>query len=97
MTKTFFIIYRCGAFGGDISHKFIQQLCAAQLVGSPLYYSSFANTQCEETLKEIFKEILLAKATIKDIVNIMFSYKWGKKDFNSFLMDNLASLKKSRT
>jgi len=38
----------CGAFGGDHSLKFLQQICAAAMTGIRLDYSAFKNVELEK-------------------------------------------------
>jgi len=45
----------CGAFGGDTTLKFLQQLCAAEVVGAELDYSAFGNPTLQSQLQKILK------------------------------------------
>lgn len=56
--KNIFIGYwGCGAFGGDKVHKFLQQVCAATLTNTPLYFSCYNDLAMCNQLKSILQAI----------------------------------------
>ena len=47
----------CGAFGGDKIHKFLQQLCAATVTDTTLYFSSYSDSAMCNQLRGILQDI----------------------------------------
>uniref|UniRef100_A0A7S3V2G4 poly(ADP-ribose) glycohydrolase n=1 Tax=Aplanochytrium stocchinoi TaxID=215587 RepID=A0A7S3V2G4_9STRA len=61
-----------GAFGGDVSLKFVQQLLAASAAGVMLEYSTFQNPSLEKRLKAI--NDMLQSKTVSQVWKILCSY-----------------------
>jgi poly(ADP-ribose) glycohydrolase len=84
----------CGAFGGDKVHKFLQQVCAATLANTPLYFSCFNDTDMCNQLQSILQAIHEAKATVADVFLIMTSFQRQSSSFSTFFIQEIANLKK---
>jgi len=69
----------CGAFGGNPIHKFIQQICAASLVGVKLEYSTFNDEDLANQLSEILSLIHQKKATVADMFGVMVAMQKQQK------------------
>jgi len=64
----------CGAFGGNKTLKFLQQLCAATCAHVTLDYSTYNDITCAENFKEIL-QLTSAKMKVKDIFEMMETFK----------------------
>jgi poly(ADP-ribose) glycohydrolase len=69
----------CGAFGGDIVHKFLQQLLAVSIIpNARLYYSTYGNSDIAIKLNQILDIINKKEITIKHLYdNLMIGDKLG--------------------
>jgi len=85
----------CGAFGGDMHEKFVQQICAAVLAGVQLDYSTFKRDPLDKQLILIFDLIKEKKPRVCDLVNICleFEHNRSSNSFFDFLVRKLQSLK----
>lgn len=82
----------CGAFGGDKSFKFLQQLCASSLAGlRNVQYSCFGSNADVQKLTEIAQRVKLAKCTVGQVYQWMCDYsKHDRTSFHSFIMSKLS-------
>ncbi|CAF3257175.1 unnamed protein product [Rotaria socialis] len=67
----------CGVFGGDLTFKFLQQLCAAMILGDHfkrLDYSVYNDEQLASNLKNYLAKMETNKKTIADIYQMMIEY-----------------------
>jgi len=64
----------CGAFGGTKAHKFLQQVCAAQMAKVTLDYSTFKNKNEFELLAKLYALVIDNKLTVGFIVQRMLEY-----------------------
>lgn len=68
----------CGVFGGDFYLKFLQQVCAAMILGEDfkiLDYSVYGDQNLESNFKDLLKELEQKKKTVADIYEIMHKYR----------------------
>lgn len=80
----------CGAFGGNIELKFVQQLMAAQITGKQLFYSSFGSDDEAERYFELIKLIDAKKPTFGWIVKVMKGF--AGYEFGHYLINKLKKL-----
>lgn len=67
-------LWGCGAFGGDIAHKFLQQLLAVSVIpNTKLYYSTYGNNNIAIKLNTILNFINKNNITVKQLYNILDS------------------------
>ncbi len=67
----------CGAFGGDFVFKFLQQICAAMILGDNfkrLDYSVYGNQALASKLKNLLENLEKNKKTVTDIYQMMIKY-----------------------
>jgi poly(ADP-ribose) glycohydrolase len=67
----------CGAFGGDLILKFLQQVCAVMILGDHfkrLDYSVYGNENLALKLKNILEILEKNKKTVADIYQMMIKY-----------------------
>ena len=74
----------CGAFGGDVAHKFLQQIMVAQLCGKTLYYSSFGQEKEMQKYLEFLAKIEAKRVTFGEALSKMVAWKHGKDFFDAF-------------
>lgn len=80
----------CGAFGGDVTLKFLQQVIAKQLARKEvLYYSSFGNETEMNMMKILLSLIDEAKPTIGWMVKQMTDFHSGRFSFYLYMKDQL--------
>ena len=65
----------CGAFGGNKTLKFLQQLCAASLTGLPLEYSTFQENDTQSRFQNLHSELVKNSVTVRQVVQMMLDYK----------------------
>lgn len=61
----------CGAFGGDVEHKFLQQLIAASIAGKNVRFSTFKNPAEREKLERMQQTMVAAKCTVRDLYKLL--------------------------
>jgi poly(ADP-ribose) glycohydrolase len=89
----------CGAFGGDKSLKFLQQVVSASLLGVRLDYSTFGDPVCMKKLQDLLDAISEIGLSVKQVVELMLEYNTGGRyddydptgGFNDFVMERLKS------
>ena len=67
----------CGVFGGDLLFKFLQQLCAAMILGDHfkrLDYSVYGDEKLASKLKDLSEKLEKNKKTVTDIYQMMIKY-----------------------
>jgi poly(ADP-ribose) glycohydrolase len=67
----------CGVFGGDLIFKFLQQLCAAMILGDHfkrLDYSAYHDERLASILKDLLDKLEKKKKTVADIYQMMIKY-----------------------
>ena len=74
----------CGAFGGDKTFKFLQQICVAQYLGKKLYYSTFEDEDCKNHFINILQLLKEKQKTITEIALCLFRYNDSKKQYSNF-------------
>lgn len=82
----------CGVFFGDTSHKFIQQLMAAQLCGKTLYYSSYGKEDEAHEYRLLLQLISAKQPTFSWLLGVMESFKYSGQKFHSVLVRQLEAL-----
>ncbi|UJR35086.1 hypothetical protein I4U23_027861 [Adineta vaga] len=68
----------CGVFGGDLTFKFLQQLCAAMILGKQvqrLDYSAYHDESLAMDLKDLLERLEKKKKTVTDIYQMMHKYR----------------------
>lgn len=68
----------CGVFGGDPVFKFLQQICAAMILGDRfkrLDYSVYGNENLAQKLKLIAEQLDKNEKTVADIYQMMVKYR----------------------
>ena len=82
----------CGAFSGDKTHKFLQQLVSAKANHVKLSYSTFGNQNYYNSLKKLFIYVIQHKPKICDLYKLIIEFK-GKKDeeFHKYLKEKLGN------
>ena len=86
----------CGAFGGDQTFKFLQQICASTLLDKKLFYSTFKDEPCKVKFQTILDTLSSSSITIGQITHCLLSYKSQKDEtsisfteyFNNWLENN---------
>lgn len=67
----------CGVFGGDLIFKFLQQLCAAIILGDNfkrLDYSVYSDEDLASHLKYLVEKLEKTKKTVADIYEMIKEY-----------------------
>jgi poly(ADP-ribose) glycohydrolase len=67
----------CGAFGGNLIFKFLQQICAVMILGDHfkrLDYSAYGDEKLAAKLKNILENLEKSKKTVADIYQMMIKY-----------------------
>lgn len=82
----------CGAFGGDVQLKLVQQWIAASLVGRPLRYFTFANEDLCVQFAALEKTLRAANATVGDVYRTVLMYVTARTTVGGTLQ-RLPSLK----
>lgn len=82
----------CGAFGGDVVLKFVQQVMVANVTGKNMDYSTFGDQRKCVKLRELERKIKEKKVLVRDLYGILVDY-WGKMkkvdNFEKYLNDCL--------
>lgn len=68
----------CGVFGGDLLFKFLQQLCAAMILGEKfqrLDYSAYHDESLATKLKGVLMSLEEKKKTVADVYQMMKNYR----------------------
>ncbi|CAF4399544.1 unnamed protein product, partial [Adineta steineri] len=68
----------CGVFGGDLTFKFLQQVCAAMILGDDfkrLDYSAYHEEDLAMRLKNLLQKLEQQKKTVADIYEMMNNYR----------------------
>ncbi|CAF2970454.1 unnamed protein product [Rotaria sp. Silwood2] len=76
----------CGVFGGDLTFKFLQQICAAMLLGNHfkrLDYSVRSKENLASKLKHIVEKLEQDKITVADVYHMMIKYSKTEKTAGS--------------
>ncbi|CAF4190686.1 unnamed protein product [Rotaria sp. Silwood2] len=76
----------CGVFGGDLTFKFLQQICAAMLLGNHfkrLDYSVRSKENLASKLKHIVAKLEQDKITVADVYHMMIKYSKTEKTAGS--------------
>ena len=85
----------CGAFGGDVVLKFVQQIMVANVTGKNMEYSTFGNHATCLKLRELDKKTKESKVLVRDLYGILMDF-WEKSDggvtFEKYLNYRLAPL-----
>ncbi len=72
----------CGVFGGDLIFKFLQQVCAAMILGDHfkrLDYSVYGDENLAAKLRNILENLEKNKKTVADIYQMMIKYSETNK------------------
>lgn len=77
----------CGAFGGNQTLKFLQQLCACSLAGVSLEYSTFQDSPSAQWFQHIHSTCLRRSVTVQQVVHMMLSYKTTHGSFEKYCGD----------
>ena len=67
----------CGVFGGDVILKFLQQLCAAMILGNHfkrLDYSAYGDEKLASKLTNLVRNLERNKKTVADIYQMIIKY-----------------------
>jgi poly(ADP-ribose) glycohydrolase len=64
----------CGAFGGDLELKFLQQLCAASAAGRPMVYYTFGKPELCEAVKAAHMMCVEAGMRVCDLYSTLLAY-----------------------
>jgi len=64
----------CGAFGGDLELKFLQQLCAASAAGRPMIYYTFGKPELCEGIKAAHAMCVEAGMRVCDLYSTLLAY-----------------------
>ncbi|CAF1248282.1 unnamed protein product [Adineta ricciae] len=68
----------CGVFGGDLVFKFLQQLCAAMIIGDNLQrldYSAYHDDSLATKLKTLLVSLEEKNKTVADVYQMMQNYR----------------------
>jgi poly(ADP-ribose) glycohydrolase len=65
----------CGAFGGDLELKFLQQLCAASVVRRPLVYYTFGKPELHESIVAAHQMMIDAGMRVCDLYCSLLDYQ----------------------
>mmetsp|Transcript_952 Transcript_952/g.1817 ORF Transcript_952/g.1817 Transcript_952/m.1817 type:complete len:241 (+) Transcript_952:75-797(+) len=68
-------MWGCGAFGGNPTLKFLQQIMAAAEVGRTLYFSTFKNRTLESQFTQLHEKLRANKVTVGQLYKAIVSYK----------------------
>lgn len=82
----------CGAFGGNKTLKFLQQLCASSLAGTPLEYSTYRDTECKQWFQQIHATLLERSVSVKQVVEMILNEKNTKDSFEDYCISWMNSL-----
>lgn len=82
----------CGVFGGDTSHKFLQQLAAAQVAGRELHYSSYGNREEQARYQELAALVAARRPTLGWLLERMTEYRPMGRSFHAYIVAHLQSL-----
>ena len=64
----------CGAFGGDETFKFLQQVCVAAVLEKKLHYSTFKNEEFKNEFNFLLKEIKTKSKSVGEITKALLEY-----------------------
>jgi len=67
----------CGIFGGDLTFKFLQQVCAVMILGDHfkrLDYSVYGDEKLASKFKNILENLEKNKKTVADVYQMMIKY-----------------------
>jgi poly(ADP-ribose) glycohydrolase len=67
----------CGAFGGDRTLKFLQQVCAATVADVLLDYSTFRDEESAHSLRTVLAQAERGGFSVADLVGVMHRYGAG--------------------
>jgi poly(ADP-ribose) glycohydrolase len=68
----------CGAFGGNKTLKFLQQLIAATKSNTKLYYSTYKDEECKKSFSTILQKICQLQLNVSQIYLILKDYNTHK-------------------
>lgn len=81
----------CGAFGGDVTLKFLQQIMASQLAGKKaIWYSAFKNQTEYDQYCNLLNILKAKKPTFKWLLNQMNNFMGY--DFYEYICEEINSL-----
>jgi hypothetical protein len=76
----------CGVFGGDLTFKFLQQVCAVMILGDHfkrLDYSVYGDEKLATNLKNLLENLEKNNKTVADIYQMMITYSQNSSLFSS--------------
>lgn len=75
----------CGVFGGDPTHKMLQQMMCAQLAHkTTLWYSSYKNEQEKQRYQQVIEMVQLKRPTFAQMMRWMTQFKSNNRNASSF-------------
>lgn len=77
----------CGAFGGDLYHKFVIQVLAAAAAGKELVFSSYHDTKVKAKLEGMI-DLIDGKSSMQ-VYNVLVSYKPSSGSFYEFFVNKI--------
>jgi len=89
----------CGAFGGNKTLKFIQQICAATKAQVTLDYSTYKENICSQQFSKLLNIICEKKISIRNIFSLLVQYtkvinsEKTARDFDEWMLEGLLILK----
>lgn len=69
----------CGAFGGDVELKLLQQWIAASAVGRSLEYCTFGNEELQTSFTAVQKALETSNCTVADLYVALLMYDGSRK------------------
>lgn len=82
----------CGAFGGEKTLKFLQQLCAATLTGVSMDYSTFKDVSMKNQLQDVLAMLKEHNVTVGRAYQLMVSYVRNSSSFYEFIKATLSQV-----
>ena len=73
----------CGAFGGDVTHKFLQQVCAASVLTNIRLDFSCSNVEQSNALRQLCEKITEKNITIAQLIELLIPSN-TRYNFNYF-------------
>jgi len=83
----------CGMFGGERSHKFLQQICAATAANVALDVSTFGEDDTLARFNSLLEKIHATGATVAEIVGIMLDFKDSPAKFFQYVITKLDEIR----
>ena len=72
----------CGAFGGDETFKFLQQVCVATILDKKLEYSTFKSQEFKNDFNSLLEQISRKSKTVGDVIQALLAF--NSHDTTSF-------------